>query len=97
MGKEETTSKPVTRTVLGKDGTFTVMTGEPNQLAGMDSAAEQAKLRERLLNTVNANRSSHLITGIIEEAAVKGDDGLVTSKWSTVLGKAVALKNLFGG
>lgn len=97
VGKEQRTSKPVTRTMLGKDGTFTVMTGEPNQLAGMDSAAEQAKLKTRVVDTTIANRAANLITGVIEEAAVTDDDGLVTSKWSTVLGKAVALKNLFPG
>ena len=97
VGKEEKTSKPVTRTVLGRNGTFTTMTGEPDQLAGMDSAAEQAKLKTRVVDTTIANRAANLITGVIEEAAVTGDDGLVTSKWSTILGKAVALKNLFPG
>lgn len=95
-GKQEKTLKPVTKTVLGRDGAFVTMTGEPGQLAGMESAAEQAKLRDRVQNTTIANRASHIVTGILEEAAERDSAGLVTSKWSTFLGKAVAIPNLFG-
>ena len=96
LAKPRDHKKPVTKTIMGRDGNWQVVEGFVGDIAGMESAANQQKLQDKVVSLAKANRAAYIIDNVYANMATTRDGALISSKWTDWMSSAGVAGKLVG-
>ena len=96
LGKPRDHKKPVTKTIMGRNGDWMVVEGSVGDIAGMESAANQQKLSDKVVSLAKANRAAYIIDNVYATMPTTRDGALISSKWTDWLSSASVAGKLVG-
>jgi hypothetical protein len=95
LGEPRTHKKPITKTVLGADGTLKIIEAPSvGEIVGLETAQARAELNDQIRYNLQANASAFTVKNIFSNL---GGTGItVASKWTDIGGKVAAAGRMLG-